>query len=209
MWFDTAQKSSKTNNPSTRSNAQNTIGKLQKVVLELAAERDISSASVSEIARRAGVTRVTVYQYAKSPIELLTSALNDELDAMADQRVAEIQANPSAVMAIRRAGLRTLVDHVRRHKAIYSGQQHSSYLVLGYALAKHIEKRALALLDAGVFAEMPGGLKTHRLYAAHFGHGVAAAMQAWLQSDDQDVELLLDILEDASGDWMRRLRSTD
>src|SRR3546814_16021520 len=59
---------------------ERTRARLAEAVLALAAERDITTASVSELTRRAGVNRSTFYAHADTPVELLTRVLAAELD---------------------------------------------------------------------------------------------------------------------------------
>src|SRR3546814_11082417 len=72
---------------------ERTRARLAEAVLALAAERDITTASVSELTRRAGVNRSTFYAHADTPVELLTRVLAAELDDVRDRKSTRLNSS--------------------------------------------------------------------------------------------------------------------
>ncbi|MFC8733716.1 TetR/AcrR family transcriptional regulator [Luteimicrobium sp. NPDC057192] len=98
---------------------------LRAAILELAAQQDVSELSVVEVARRAGINRVTFYDHATSPAALLVAVLADELDqiraALLEPDVAgggEPAATPDPLELVDRVA-RAVAAHVERHATIY------------------------------------------------------------------------------------------
>jgi len=98
---------------------------LRAAILELAAQEDVSELSVVEVARRAGINRVTFYDHATSPAALLVAVLADELDeiraALLDRDTTDSgvpAAAPDPLDLVDRVA-RAVAAHVERHAAIY------------------------------------------------------------------------------------------
>jgi AcrR family transcriptional regulator len=100
---------------------------LRAAILELAAQEDVSELSVVEVARRAGINRVTFYDHATSPAALLVAVLADELDQIraalldpeaAGSRTSASGATPDPLELVDRVA-RAVASHVERHAAIY------------------------------------------------------------------------------------------
>ncbi|GAA4840280.1 hypothetical protein GCM10023221_17530 [Luteimicrobium xylanilyticum] len=107
---------------------------LRAAVLELAAQRDVGDLSVVEVARRAGINRVTFYDHAPSPAALLVAALAEELDEirsrLLEPGVAAVPGadgagdapgadDPSDPLEVVDRVARAVADHVERHAAVY------------------------------------------------------------------------------------------
>lgn len=82
--------------------AQRTRHALHQAVLRLAAEHDVVTLSVAQLARAAQINRVTFYNHAKSPATLLTAALQGELDAVRagilDSGTQEVTSRPAVAL---------------------------------------------------------------------------------------------------------------
>ncbi|WIW89524.1 helix-turn-helix domain-containing protein [Sphingobium sp. V4] len=172
-----------------------TLANLKQSVLAFAAEHDIGKASVAEIARRAGISRSTFYQYAQSPVDLLTRILCVELDTARINKLREIEKNPDRFHDVRRAGMSEVIEHVLRYERVYKNGQASSRLALRI-VAEHIEQSTLWLIRMGVLNLQFENEAIIPIYAAFRGHGVAAAIEAWLRTPaPRNVDLLLDTIE--------------
>ena len=73
-----------------------TAAALRTAILALAAEQDVTRLTVSAVAARAGINRVTFYDHASSPSELLARVLGAELDAIRDRFFADVRAAATA-----------------------------------------------------------------------------------------------------------------
>src|SRR3546814_4869908 len=80
----------------------------------LAAERDITTASVSELTRRAGVNRSTFYAHADTPVELLTRVLAAELDDVRRHTMEQLDRDGLLLRDLTRSTMREIVAHVVR-----------------------------------------------------------------------------------------------
>src|ERR1700710_1454932 len=85
---------------------------LSAAVLELAAERDITSASVAELTRRAGINRATFYAHAQSPVELLTRVLAADLDLVRRMTTERLDQEGALLRDLTRETMRQILDHV-------------------------------------------------------------------------------------------------
>jgi len=98
---------------------QRTTDTLRSVVFALAAEQPIESVTVSEISRRAGITRATFYNQAASPADLLARFLTVELDDVRNHFFALVASDGIAVVDAWSTSEQELVAHLIRHAAIY------------------------------------------------------------------------------------------
>lgn len=169
--------------------------KLTEAVLALAAQRDISKANVSELARQAGVHRSTVYEYAESPLDMLTIVLTKDLNQVRFDYEPTLEDGSKPHDSQWNIGTRAILDHVLRHEAIYSGGNTSSAIALRGVLAHHITESIARLFRKGVWRVGVPGEDAARLIAAYHGQASAAAIEAWLATPKpRDVNLIVDVL---------------
>ncbi|WP_296665162.1 TetR/AcrR family transcriptional regulator [Demequina sp.] len=159
---------------------------LAAAVLELASARPVETITVTEIARRAGVTRATFYNHATSPESLLAHTLEVELDAIRTDFLVEFDAEPHAIETIWRAAELDLIEHIERHAELYriglapADGAHGS--VLADVLAGHIEASLHTLAEAsGAPREGEAGTR-FAMAAAFVSQGTVGALRAWLQA---------------------------
>lgn len=155
---------------------------LTQAVLAMAAERDITNASVAELTRQAGVNRSTFYAHATSPVALLTRVLNAELD-MVRRRTARDLANDGFLTRdVARQTLDQIIHHVERRIDIYGGiDRASSRYALRVVLAEHVEQSILLVLRKGfVLPPIPGD-EFEAMFAGYVAHGVVGAVEVWLR----------------------------
>ncbi|WP_348525183.1 glucose 1-dehydrogenase [Luteimicrobium album] len=96
-------------------------------MLELAAQHDVGDLSVVEVARRAGINRVTFYDHATSPAALLVAVLAEELDEIwtrlldpdAASDASRGAAAPPDPLGVVDQVARAVAEHVERHAAVY------------------------------------------------------------------------------------------
>lgn len=172
-----------------------TLENLTAAVLEIAREDDIGSASVAELARRAGVSRTTFYQYADSPTELLQRILCAELDLVRMRRLRAIELHPERFSDLRREGMRDVMEHMIRYEDIYKKGRASSLLALRI-VADHIYGSFMWLLNMDL-VELPfDDQRMIPLFASFQSHGITATMESWLHlPEPRDIDLLLKALE--------------
>lgn len=102
-----------------------TTAALREAILRLAADRPVSSITVADVTRAAGINRATFYSHAVSPGSLLADVLTPELDRIRDDDAAarraafERGAGPDELEAITRRGIDAVVEHVVAYKDIY------------------------------------------------------------------------------------------
>ncbi|GAB3120149.1 TetR/AcrR family transcriptional regulator [Glaciibacter psychrotolerans] len=163
---------------------------LREAILTLATERDISSITVSDVTRAAGINRATFYTHAESPHALLVAVLHAELAA---SKATFAVATERAGVTPRDVVLTTLdwiADHVEAHAAIYrSGLSRSSGLPLWPLLTEHFEDTLADYLGhhPEFLPASPAGLSPALLatgYAAYSAHGIVGAIAAWLTVPD-------------------------
>lgn len=180
-----------------------TRARLADAVLSLAAERDITSASVSELTRRAGVNRSTFYAHAQTPVELLTRVLSCELDEVRQRGMDQLQRDGLLLRDLTRSTLREIFEHVLKHEAVYGGAGWtSSKYALRVVLAEHIEQSTLTILREGFVSPPMPGPEAAALYAAYLAHGAIGAVEAWLHLPaPRDERMLLAAIEAMYPSW--------
>ena len=179
--------------------------KLEEAVLQLASERDITTASVSELTRRAGVVRTTFYAHADTPVNLLTSVLSRELDDARDLLLFELAkgVEKGQFRDLTRRSLTKVVDHVLRYEAVYGGASSaSSAYALRTVLGGHIADSVFRALEAGYFDAPSRKPEELTLYAAYMATGAAGAIEVWLRlSKPRSREMLLTAIDDVLPSW--------
>ena len=179
--------------------------RLEEAVLLLASERDITSASVSELTRRAGIVRTTFYAHANTPVQLLTDVLSKELDDVREALMQELDHGiaPGGFRALTQRTMNKILDHVVRHKGVYgSVNSASSAYALRTVLSKHISGCVIRILEGG-HVTPPSTKPDHlRLYASFLATGAAGAIEQWLQSEKPIARAaLLAAVNDVLPDW--------
>lgn len=182
---------------------ERTRSRLADAVLALAAERDITTASVSELTRRAGVNRSTFYAHAQTPMELLTRVLSGELDEVRRRTMDQLEQDGLLLRDLTRTTLREIVAHVVKREAVYGGiNRISSTYALRVVLAEHVEQSVLIALHGGFVVPPLPGAEEAALYAAFIAHGVAGAVEVWLrQPVHRDEHMLLAAVEAMYPAW--------
>ncbi|MEV8546759.1 TetR/AcrR family transcriptional regulator [Streptomyces sp. NPDC051572] len=160
--------------------------------MELASERPIGEVSVADVARRAGVTRNTVYNHAPTPVELLCLFLGEQIDEIATVFIETVErtAEPDMRKAVTEEA-RGLFRHVARHARIY-GQALTTRFdpVISDMLAQHFEAglRTYLTRHPGIIpgytelANDPEALAAATdIHVAYSAQGSVGAVSAWLR----------------------------
>ncbi|CVI24773.1 conserved hypothetical protein [Agrobacterium fabacearum CFBP 5771] len=181
---------------------ERTRARLAAAVIALASERDITTASVAELTRRAGINRATFYNHANSPIELLTRVLSADLDGLRREMIEALALDRSALLDRGRRILQGMIDHVLRYEGVYGIGHASSIFALRVVLAEHVEKSMQDILHYRPAVLPEKVSKALTLYSAFLAHGVAGAFDAWLRlPSPRDPERLLAVVEDLYPSW--------
>lgn len=179
---------------------QRSRSKLTTAVLALASTQPAETLTASSIASQAGVHRSTFYEHATSPIDLLQSALSEELDEVRARYLDE--AGPEdAITAVTNSTVDVLI-HVDRHAAIYRSGLESS---LHAMLSSHFQESTHLLMRHGVirvpFGE-PGDPIVANSVARYIADATVGLIAVWLETPEpRDPVALIRLLSNLVPDW--------
>jgi AcrR family transcriptional regulator len=177
--------------------------RLARAILSLAGERDINSASISELTRRAGVYRTTFYAHANTPVDLLTEVLTDELDEVRQRYMMGVEGAGQLLRDFNRRCLREFIDHILKHEAVYGGHDRaSSMFVLRTVLAERVKEAVFTSIRRGFVTPPTSSPEDAAVYSGFLGQGIAGAVEAWLRLPaPRDREALLMAIESTFPPW--------
>ncbi|MDN4479282.1 TetR/AcrR family transcriptional regulator [Demequina lignilytica] len=178
---------------------------LARAVLELAAETPIEDIAVTDIARRAGVTRATFYNHANGPEELLARVLGAELDQVRQEFLDSVSSHLDDVEGAWRETAGLLMDHIDSHADVYrtglSQTEAGRGSMLALLLANHIEgtlERYRQVIGAPEPKDDAERARA-RIAAAYLSHGVVGGYRAFLTGPEpRDRDLALDVIVGAT-----------
>lgn len=158
---------------------------LTEAILQLAAERPISSVSVAALTKRAGVNRATFYNHAKTPQALLQSVLRAELDERFDVFRLRLLDSKGHLSTVQDFGIRSLVNHVQERECVYrkSLERDQSDLV-HLVLTDFLIDKARILMAEQQYRFFPQAPDTdfQREFAVHVGAaGLVGGIITWLR----------------------------
>ncbi|KQR19220.1 hypothetical protein ASF79_16295 [Agreia sp. Leaf335] len=165
-----------------------TRARLASAVLSLAADKQASEITASELAISAGINRSTFYQHATSPASLLESVLRAELDELRTTylREADLTTARQASLAIRGVTVAVL-EHVDSHAAVYIRGlgESSGSASLQPLLSQHFAESVTLLLDRHALAvpestSIPPEGFVADAAARFIANGTVGALEAWL-----------------------------
>ncbi|MDW4571883.1 TetR/AcrR family transcriptional regulator [Microbacterium sp. M3] len=168
---------------------QRSRDRLYAAALGLAAERPVSSLTVTQIAEAAGVHRSTFYEHAESPEVLVQAALTAELDALRAELMKDRSDAATAVTTVTEGVLRHILRHVdlyRRELADGGGGLHAM-------LSRHFRGTTAALLERGrveirVDADGTAPGEIADAAARFLADGTVGVIDGWLRHPDPRVE---------------------
>lgn len=192
--------------------AERTVTALHRAVLELAEVHNISELTASQIAQVAGINRVTFYNHASSPAQLLVDALRVELDGI--RRRYLISSGEFPVQGAARRTTLAVAEHMIERRTVYrrslSADGHG---ILADFLTEHFAE-SVRLLLADRPNAVASSLRRSALPADVFqqataqfvAHGCIGAIAVWLHIDDplKPAEVV-DLIEELMPAWWSAL----
>ncbi|WP_423918703.1 TetR/AcrR family transcriptional regulator [Frigoribacterium sp. 2-23] len=174
---------------------------LHTAIVELASEKAVSTITVADVTRRAGINRATFYSHATSPGSLLTDVLTPELDAIRTDDLALRETGAVSGAEATRRGLERVVDHVVRYRDLYRLALPDQLDASTHrALAQHFEKSSVVHLESLPEGSRPEGLSVH-IAAGFFAHALVGAIAAWLGGKRTSRKALLDTILAMTPTW--------
>ncbi len=162
-----------------------TTAALREAILRLAADRPVSTITVADVTRAAGINRATFYSHAVSPGSLLADVLTPELDRIRDddaeaRRAATARgAGADELAAITRRSIDAVVEHVVAHRDIYArGLPDSEDASLHRLLVGHLTVSSAQHIRDLDPADRPALLDD--VAAGFVAQGFVGAVEAWL-----------------------------
>ena len=188
--------------------------RLFDAALALAATGEIDTATVTDVARAAQVTRDTFYRHARSVPELVELALGEKLDELGRDFVAAIEVRARGgdsfdPQDFAGAAEKALLRHVLDYESAYRGALNSDSGGGIRALLTGYVQRAVweALQKYPEAIDLPGARaddRTIRMIAAYGASGTIGAIHAWLNSGrTDDIDHAVSVILAASPPWWR------
>ena len=185
-----------------------TDGALESAILDLAANRPVSTITVADLTGRAGVSRATFYNRHDSPLELLIGVLDADLERChrrEEQRLASAasaEAEPSPDEALR-ISTGEVIDHVARFAEIYRHAiDDPADRGVYAALVRNFADYALEFMGRSSNPDIPTA--NRRIAAQFLAHGFAGAIAAWLRDESLSRDDLLDAVVACAPSWWSR-----
>jgi AcrR family transcriptional regulator len=174
----------------------------------LACKAGIHDVSVAALCQQAGITRDTFYRYASRPIDVLASAMSEDLPSAA--ALLALLWQPAAGNPLEAPG-RAVLEHVDRNRAIY---RHALHPHLDSALREVLIGRIEALLTRylqlrpeavpAIDGAQPTVAEIRRL-AVFTAAGIVGAIEDWLAQDPPEpLDRMLALLFTAAAPWWRQ-----
>lgn len=166
--------------------------RLRDTLFELASTRDIATITATELSRETGLARRTIYNHGTGPRDLLFGYLTEELTEIREWGLRNFEGRVS-VDAFEE-GLRMVLAHVQRHRAIYSrAVSATTSPAWHFMLTQHFTVSLVAYL--GSFSPTaPLGERMSRValdadstqvIASSVAHSMVGAIEAWLRLEGE------------------------
>lgn len=157
---------------------------LHSSITDLAAHKPVPTITVSELAIRAGINRVTFYKHYASPAEALIAALAGELDAAREHFISDASTASTDTFA---TSIRLVLDHIDRHRALYLLAINTPEDgVVPNLLADHFTGSLQQYLAEHPELTPPGPEVDVAISVRFFAHGLVGAIKQWVLSGDSD-----------------------
>lgn len=165
---------------------------LHGAIVELASATPVSSITVADVTRAAGINRATFYSHATSPGALLADVLRPELDAI---RAGDAELRETGALdgeSVTRKGMERVVDHIVKYREVYRLALPDALDASTHrALARHFEVSSLTHFERYSSTDLPQGL-SQPLAAGFVAHGLVGAIENWLTSKRSSRKTLVD-----------------
>jgi AcrR family transcriptional regulator len=186
---------------------------LVDAVYRLTVEKGIDRLTVTDVAAEAGVSRDTFYRHSADPVELLCSALEEELsDSVSSYLAMPVVLDSDESVFLSPAA--AVMEHMRDHAAIYRqapGSKSGARLTaLVEATARRVIETHLDNHPDIVPAELKPMTETVRqMSLAYASSGATAAFFAWIGCDDlSDIRHYANIVLFSGPEWWLGLPTT-
>lgn len=175
---------------------------LHSAIIALASEKPVSSITVSELADRTQINRVTFYKHYTSVPEALAAALRIDMEpawARLNAMLIDPSQDPGAAY---QDGLGGVLDQIEKRRALYMQSTGSEIegTVLHLIALQFTDSFRAYLAQRRRFPPPVPEVDTE-IVAAFFAYGVAAAVTAWLRSGDPDRSRLMGTMIALAPDW--------
>lgn len=165
---------------------------LHAAIIELASQAPVSSITVADVTRAAGINRATFYSHATSPGSLLAGVLTPELDEIRHDDIEARDAGVDAPSAVTRKGMERVVDHIVNYRDVYRLALPDPLDASTHrALARHFEISLLGHFERYASTDLPEGL-SKPLAAGFVAHGLVGAIEIWLTGARSSRKALVD-----------------
>jgi AcrR family transcriptional regulator len=173
---------------------------LEQAIVETASQRPVSQITVAELARRAGVTRATVYNRYGSPLNLLIQVLDTDLQRGHRQEEQRRVSGGYTTTENLRFAIGEVADHITRYIAIYQHALHDPADNGVYeALIRHFIDYSHLVLARCTHPDLPD--TNHQVIAHFVSHGFAGAIKAWLNDDSTTKHDLVEAVVACTPTW--------
>lgn len=170
---------------------------LHAAIIDLASSKPVGEVTVSELADRAGINRVTFYKHYTTPAEALSAALLEELNAAH----ADLP-DPSGSSDAFALSLTTGLDHIDQRRSLYTiafsdtidgtvPMMFGKFLTeisLTYLTKRRKRKPSLPDIDLDVAA-------------AYLASGAVGAIHVWILEGDMSRERIFENLQHLVPSW--------
>lgn len=165
---------------------------LKQAALSLAAQSPISLISVVELADAAGINRTTFYKHADTPLQVLESALVEDLDGLRSVFLLDASSDDVDFVELWQQAATGTISHVEKYSSVYQqGFSKHSDGTLEMLLSRHISESMHML-----FEEHHELLPAHQLpdrkyfieaYSAFLGSGLTSILKVWLNTENREI----------------------
>ncbi|MGO4103040.1 TetR/AcrR family transcriptional regulator [Leifsonia sp. YAF41] len=188
--------------------AERTVTALYGAILSLAETHDVAELTASQVAQAAGINRVTFYNHASSPAQLLVDALRVELDDIRQRFL--ISSGESPLQSTARRTTLAVAAHMIERRAVYRRSLPAdAHGILADFLSEHFAASVRLLLadrpnvHIGSSRRSPVSAPVFSEATAQFvAHGCIGAFAVWLHTDDPLIPAdVVDLIEDLMPAW--------
>lgn len=173
---------------------------LHSSITDLAAHKPVPTITVSELAIRAGINRVTFYKHYASPAEALIAALGSELDAAREHFVSDSATSPIENVT---STIKLVLDHVERHRSLYLvAIKTPEDGVVPNLLANHFTGSLQQYLAEHPELAPPSPEIDPAISMRFFAHGLVGAIKQWVLSGDSDRTAFTATVVSFAPEWM-------